>query len=82
MPEPKPVTDYPGMIHPHVAKLIKREQEVLEEMCERMLTTPGSPGISVQRTWKGLTCTTEVRLDPEVPFGTIGYYPDRFEPDA
>jgi hypothetical protein len=66
------MVDYHGYIKVH----LKREAALLEEMCEQMLTTTGSPGISVQRSWKGLICTTEFRFSPEVPFGTIAFLLD------
>lgn len=68
--------EYSDAINEMVRKATQQEQDQLERLCEIMLTTPHSPGISVQRTWDGLACTTVTRLDPEVPFGEIHYHPD------
>lgn len=61
--------------------LVRQEQEQLEHLCEIMLTTPGSPGISVQRIWsingETMSCATEMRLNPDVPFGEIYYIADK-----
>lgn len=61
---------------------MQREADALEHMCEVALTTPGSPGISVQRTFKCRgehTVTTVTKLDPDVPFGEIHYLQDIHE---
>lgn len=76
--------DYLSLIQSFVAKQVKRENDKLEEMCERMLVTPDLPGgIAVQRTWKrnGLTCSVETtyQFDERVPAMTIGYLPDIYE---
>lgn len=57
---------------------LMKERAALDELCEIMLTTPGSPGISVQRTYKHneFVCQTVSKLDPAVPFGEIRYLPD------
>lgn len=73
--------DYRSELQKYVTMHSEREAALIEEMCERMLTTPDSPGISVQRIWHGFsweepTCTTEVWLNREIPFGTIAYLPD------
>lgn len=65
-----------------IETLAKRERDALEAMCERMLTTPGSPGISVQRTFnfrENYVCDVITKLDPAVPFGEIHYLPDIYE---
>lgn len=75
-----PSNDSPAMIQRLAFQHAARERDLIERLCEIMLTTPDAPGISVQRTWSGegesLTCTTEAWLDSRMEFGTIGYLPD------
>jgi hypothetical protein len=57
---------------------LRKEREALEHLCEIMLITPDSPGISVQRTYRynEFSCQTFTKIDPAVPFGEIHYLPD------
>lgn len=72
--------DFENYLNDVIRKDLKQRSEALEEMCERMLTTPDSPGISVQTTWgPGYGCATITRLNPDVPFGEIHYLPDLHE---
>lgn len=57
-----------------VLRAVKARAEVVDRLCEIMLTTPNAPGISVRSEMKDWKITTTAELDPEVPFGEIHYH--------
>lgn len=66
--------DVLGVLESAMRRAAQNEVDAIERMCEVMLTTPNSPGISVHCEMKDLSYSTTVRLDPDVPFGEIRYH--------
>jgi hypothetical protein len=53
-----------------VDEQVRRNHEVIETMCERMLVTPGNRGVLVTDLGDG---TVRAELSDDVPFGQIHY---------
>jgi isocitrate dehydrogenase len=61
---------YPEVIQAYVREQIRRNDDAIEAMCERMLVTPGDYGVLVVDNPDG---TVTASLSHDVPAMTIGY---------